>query len=56
MPERALEKDTFVCNATLQFPSMDVVKWLLVQPLVFKVVHFKNTIGRNPKQGLLVTE
>ena len=37
-----------VGDATFQLAGMDIVKWLLVDPWVFKVVHFKYTVGGGP--------
>lgn len=47
----ALKEEVLICNATLQFPRMYVIEWLLVQPLVFEVVDFKSTVGRNPSKA-----
>lgn len=52
MFERSLEELGFVGNATLDFTSMNVVKFFIVKPLGLKVVDFKAAIRGNPVEEL----
>jgi hypothetical protein len=46
--ERTIKELLLIADASFKFSGMDVVKRLLVNPWIFKVIDFKNAVGRNP--------
>lgn len=49
--ENPLEKQEVVRYASFQLSAVDEVEWLLVHPVIFKVVNFKDAVWRCPSQS-----